>query len=53
MSPELLFTGVALCSGILGASWAGAFRNRGVKIGLLIAAIGGLVWLFIESEKLC
>jgi hypothetical protein len=53
VNPDLLFILVVVCGVVIGtAIGREVFMNRGVMIGLVIAAIGGLVSLFIEFQKL-
>jgi hypothetical protein len=53
LNAELLFVLVAVSGSVIGAAIGrGVFMNRGVMIGLVIAAVGGLVLLFFEFQKL-
>ncbi len=48
MAPEVIFILGVLLGGLIGACALGSFWNLGVKIGLIIASVGGLVWLLVQ-----
>jgi hypothetical protein len=50
MSIELIFCLAVICGGVIGSvfgSFLGSF-NLSVRVGLALAAVGGMVWLFVQ-----
>ena len=51
MPVELIFIVGSVCGAVVGMALSGKFKNRGVRISLLVAAASGWLWLFIELFK--
>jgi len=51
MAPELLFILGGVCGVAVSMALSGKFKTRRVRVCLLVAAVSGWAWLFIELIK--